>query len=183
MTITSNQWALGAALVSSMLVGNGCVISDGSSLDPDPTPTDTYYTAIEADHVLDTDLGYGAGLFVEYGTGGEWQVWTSCDTKATGTTCKFEVSMTAGSPITAVQRFEFEANDSVESFGDNVLNMYSETATRSDAVHFKTQPGADLEVEILIDGIVAPQYLVWFSDGMVHDGASGSPVVFQPSTP
>jgi hypothetical protein len=35
----------------------------------------------------------------------------------------------------------------------------------------------------VLDGYVAPEFFVWYGNGYVHDGASGSPVVFQPDAP
>ena len=72
---------LGVGLLSAVAV-NACVIwpeddHDDHYVEPDPYIEPTVYTTIDADHVLDTDLGLGAGLFVEYGTGGRWTLWTS----------------------------------------------------------------------------------------------------------
>ena len=120
---------------------------------------------------------------MEYRTGGDWEVWTSCDTKATGATCNYEVNITSAGAISNVESVDVEANDRVDSFNGNAISFFAETATRSDALRFTTEPGADLEVELILDGIVAPPYMVWYADGLVHDGADGSPVVFQPTAP
>jgi hypothetical protein len=160
--------------------------------DDDPYYDDPYYppnqgavyTTIDADHVLDTDLGLGAGMFVEYGVGGRWTLWTSCDTDITGALCNWEAHVSARSgAITDVRELDNESYDYAEYRGDHSLSFYAETGSYSDAVEFYTDPGVLLDVEVVLDGFVAPEYLVWFGNGYVHDGASGSPVVFQPDQP
>ncbi len=165
---------------------SACVISDGTgNVDPIPAPDpfDTVYTSIEPDYVLNTDLGYGTGLFVEYTAGGDWEVWTSCDTRTTGATCDFEVNITATRIVSNLQELELEASDHVQVYNDNTLGLVANTASGSDALRFSTEPGTSVEIELLLDGAIAPEYLVWFSNGQVNDGANGSPVVFQPAAP
>lgn len=166
-----------------------CVIVDDDDYHHDddyyePAVSDAVYTTIDADHVLDTDLGEGAGMFVEYATGGRWTLWTSCDTNVTGALCLWEAHVTARSGgIYDVLEFDTEDFDSVEYFGENGVSFYAETGAFSDAVEFYTEPGTLLEVELVLDGYMAPEYLVWFGNGYVHNGANGSPVVFQPDQP
>ncbi len=180
-------------LVTALLAGvttPACVVDDEDGHHEDTYVNDgtglsqAVYTTIDADHVLDTDLGLGAGMFVEYGIGGRWTLWTSCDTELTGSFCEWEAYVTTqkGS-ITDVLEFDTEGIDSVDTFGGADLNFFAETGLSSDAVEFYTEPGALLEVRLVLDGYESPQYLVWFGNDVVNDGSDGSPVVFQPDQP
>lgn len=141
------------------------------------------YTTIDADHVLDTDLGEGAGLFVEYAVGGRWTLWTSCDTNVTGSLCFWDVSVVPQrGGIFDPLEFDTEGFDAVEAY-ESSLRFYAETGSHTDAVEFYADPGALLEITVTLDGYDAPEYLVWFGNGFVHNGANGLPVVFQPDQP
>ncbi len=164
-----------------------CVIvsdDDDHHQPPPPVADQPYYTTIDADFVLDTNLGEGAGMFVEYGVGGRWNLWTSCDTLITGSLCIWDVRVTALSGgIYDLLEFDTEDYDYTEYLRDNSLVFYAETGSDSDAVEFYTEPGTLLEVELALDGWVAPEYLVWYGNDTVHNGAPRSPVVFQPDQP
>ncbi len=157
---------------------SGCVVVDN-----DPYYDNPVYTTIDADHLLNTDLGYGAGLFVEYTSGGLWRMWTSCDTLLTGTTCDYDVEVLSYSPIEVIEELDTEGWDFVDSVGSSGLRFYAETASHTDGVEFTTSPGALVEIRLGLDGEPAPEYFVWYGNGYIHDGAYGLPVVFQPDKP
>lgn len=165
------------ALCGLVLASSGCLLVSDHAHDS------AVYTTIDADHVLDTVPGEGAALFVEYRSGGTWRLWTTCDTLVSGHSCDFEAHLTASSSIGLVDEIGLEFVDEVRVFEPNALSFYAHTTTQTDAVEFTTAPGAAIEVELLLDGYVAPSYFVWFAAGVVHDGAHGSPVVFEPNTP
>ena len=171
------------------LAASGCILVEDDYYD-DPYydgsyvgVSDVVFTTIDADHVLDTDLGEGAGLFVEYSSGGTWLLWTSCDTFVTGNSCAWDVSVRSNAAIDALAESDLEPYDRVDVLSSNAFNFYSETYTHSDAVEFSTLPGEDVEIDVILDGARANNYLVWFGDGYVHPGAIGGPVVFQPNVP
>jgi hypothetical protein len=169
-------------------MGTGCVIwpsDDGDDIVVvEPPVDDTYYTTVDADQLLDTDLGYGAGLFVEYGTGGRWTLWTSCDSELTGTLCFWDAHVYAHSGyISDLYEYETEDYDYVDYRGDNALTFHAETGSDRDTIEFYADPGAWVEIELVLDGYLSPEFFVWHGDGYVHDGATGSPVVFEPSAP
>jgi hypothetical protein len=63
------------------------------------------------------------------------------------------------------------------------LWFYAQTGSESDGVDFASDPGAPVELELWLDGYIDPQYIYWVGDGVVHEGAGDSPVVFEPNTP
>lgn len=142
-----------------------------------------YYTTVDADFVLNTAFGEGAGVFVEYSSGGVWTVWTSCDAALTGDSCAFDVQVRSTAPVATVDELDMEDFDHVELYDDYDFAMIVDTAYHMDRVMFSTEPGALVEIELAIDGIIDPSYFVWYGNGTVHNGAPESPVVFQPDQP
>jgi len=177
-------------LVVGAFAASGCLFVEDDAYYDDPYHGDSYgydtdvvYTTIDADHVLDTELGEGAGVFVEYTSGGTWLLWTSCDTLITGNTCSWDIAVRSYSAIDALADSDLEAYDRVEVLSGNAFNFYSETYSHSDAVEFGTLPGEQIEIDVILDGYRGNNYLVWYGDGYVHPGAVGGPVVFEPDTP
>jgi len=174
--------SVGAALAVA-LATSGCIVVDDHE-DFEPHHDAPVYTTIDADHLLTTDLGLGAGLFVEYASGGYWTLWTSCDTDVTGSLCYWEANVTArASSIDEVYEWDTEDHDHVDLYGSNGLTFIADTASHTDSVEFRTDPGALVEIEVFLDDYLAPEYFVWYGNGFVHDGTDISPVVFQPDLP
>jgi hypothetical protein len=177
----------GALLGALALGGAGCLFIDdrGPSgyYGDDYYYDDPVYVTIDTDEVLSTDLGEGAGLFVEYRSGGTWRLWTTCDTYVTGYACAFDVYAIAGSSVRNIVADDLEDYDYVDLTGSDSFAFYAETGSDYDAIEFETAAGASLQVELQLDGYVEPGYIFWIGDGRVHEGAPGSPVIFDPSDP
>jgi hypothetical protein len=161
----------------------GCIIVDGDDDDDVVLVDPATYVTIDAGAVLSTTLGEGAGFFVEYQPGGYWTFWTSCDTLLAGTRCYWDAQILGDSTLELTFDEGLEGNDFIERYADNALRFYAITEEDSDLIEVAAEPGALLEVDLLLDGLVAPDYLVWQGNGYVQHGASGSPVVFQPDGP
>lgn len=163
-------------------LSSGCFIYDTEYDNVASAPPGAVYATIDADHTLSTELGEGAAVFIEYQSGGVWRAWTSCDTNLTGYGCAFDVHFSSQSVIETVSTAGLEAEDFVEESGANI-SFYATTYGSSDSIELRTAPGALMTVELVLDGQLAPRYLVWYGNGLVRDGANGSPVVFQPDLP
>jgi hypothetical protein len=169
----------------------GCVIVDDddgyyddhhgyASLPPADNPV---YATIDADQTITTNLGEGAGLFVEYASGGTWRLWTSCDTAVYGGECQWEAYARSSSPILDIFEVDLEGFDEVVPDGSRGLVFYADTAYGSDAIEFTTEPGAPVELSVYLDGVSAPDYVVWFGNAELNEGAFGSPIIFTPDVP
>jgi hypothetical protein len=177
-----------AAAILAASMAPGCIIWDDPEDDyvyvDHPVDT-TVFTTIDADQLLETDLGYGAGVFVEYGAGGRWTVWTSCDSEVNhGQVCYWDVHVRSWAGYVAdVYEYDTEDYDRVDSYGDGTIDFYAETDWDSDSIEFYTDPGASVEIELVLDGYLAPEYFVWYGEGYVHNGSNGTPLVFEPNLP
>lgn len=168
------------ALVATALLASGCYDDHHHHHEDDLDP---YFATVDRGEVLTTELGAGAGLFVEYAEGGRWTLWTSCDTDLSGRPCFWDVYVSAQSAIGSLDTQGFEAGEDVVDYsGDSSLAMFTTTTSGSDGITFSTEPGALIRLEVYLDGVDAPDYLVWFNSG-IQSGAPYNPVVFQPDAP
>jgi len=173
-------------LAAGALCASGCLIIDDHDdhfVDDDVVIDDGHvHERIDADQTLQTELGEGVGLFVEYYSGGTWILWTSCDTYLSDFACDFQVHVLAGSTLGEVATFDFEAGDDVDVVSSDELWFYAVTSTDSETVQLEAAPGEVVEIELWLDGYLEPSFIYWIGDGLVHEGASGSPVIFEPSS-
>ncbi len=112
-----------------------------------------------------------------------WPVTTSDPQAAGGAVCAFEVTVTARSAIGTISGFDLEGYDRIDDYGVDAFGFFAETDYDSDTVEFTADPGALVDIELVLDSVVAPSYFVWYGNGAAQDGAPRSPVVFQPDMP
>lgn len=141
---------------------------------------------IDADQVIESPTGEGVGLFVEYGAGGFWRLWTTCDTNHSAQSCWFDACASivdGSSDIRFAAGEELEGEDRIELFSDGQTCMSVDTDTDIDGVTFETEPGALVRLEVWLDGFLESRYVYWVGDGVLHTGAPTNPVDFAPVSP
>ncbi|MBI4705149.1 MAG: hypothetical protein HY744_28920 [Deltaproteobacteria bacterium] len=163
---------------------SGCVIiSSPEEGDGYVYPAGAVHQTIDAGAVMSTELGEGVGLFVEYASGGRWTVWTSCDTALAHESCYFDVYVTASSVIGKPVGVDLEEGDHIDRHDQAAISLHVDTDWDSDEMRFDTAPGAVVELELVLDGDVLPEYIYWVGGGVMHYGAPTSPVLFEPDVP
>ena len=186
--LTLAMGALGVA-------GTGCIFVDDhhghgdESMpdpgDPDPPQDQISQVAIEADQALSANPGEGVGIFVEYRSGGEWHIWTTCDTFTSKVVCGFDI-FAATHPDQlrgfAADQLE-EGQDSLIDLGNGEIELRADTDSETDGMTVQTDPGAVLDLEVYLDANSAQPFVYWVSDGVIHTGAPSNPVEFIPQTP
>lgn len=158
---------------------------DGGGYTSGPPATEApMLVSIDAGQSLSAVPGEGAGVFVEYGSGGEWRVWTTCDSNATFEGCAFDVFATVeeGATLEVVSGDELEGYDDL-AYDAYAVSFYAETFDDVDGFRFKTTPGAIVRLEAYLGKESAARYVFWIGDGVIHQGAPTNPVDFEPSTP
>lgn len=139
---------------------------------------------IDTDATLNAVPGEGVGVMVEYASGGEWKIRTTCDTNVSAAVCIFDLtaSLKAGT-------FELVESDGVEGL-DNLkvveatqAVLHAETASDTDGMRIKAAPGSILRLEVQLDGKPESRFVYWMSGGVVNEGAPTNPVEFEPSLP
>lgn len=187
---------LTAAAVAAMTT-SGCIFHDDDDhhYDDDghhdneppfePTPDPTLLT-IDTDQIIEAEPGEGAGVFIEYATGGFWRVWTTCDTNYSGQSCQFDVCaaiVNGSSEIRAADGEELEGSDRIELLSDGWTCLLTDTDADTDGMLFETVPGVAVRFEVALDGFFESRYVYWVGDGVLHTGAPTNPVDFVPTTP
>lgn len=150
---------------------------------------------VAPDQALTTDPGQGAGIFVEYASGGHWHLWASCDTGQTGYACEWDLyaQALAGTP-SALKGEGLDASDSVGQPCADSVELATSTTTEIDGVRFDLPPGTGIQLTGSIwddhaGGWVADPRLLYlygdFGDAKpaVRSGLPGDPIDIVPASP
>ena len=138
---------------------------------------------IDTGELLDVEAGVGAGAFIEYEAGGTYRVTTACDAD-NGGDCYWDIVVRPldGAPLIAAGPTDLEGEDSLGFSGDE-LRMVAFTGRDFDGFTLQTEPGAGLELDVLLDDACANRYLFWIGDGALRGGAPSNPIDLVPSEP
>ena len=178
-----------AACLSLGLLGTGCLVVDGSGYSTGSGDVITSAPAI-ADITIDTGVGMsaspgeGVGVFVQYAGDGHWDVFTTCDTSASGASCNFDIVVSAdpGVMISGVQGADLSAGDTLSLNSDGSFRLVTDTDFGTNGVSFDADPGATIEVDVLLDGVSQPSFVDAVSGGVLLQGVPTNPVDFTPAT-
>jgi hypothetical protein len=169
----------------------GCRLSAGiDATDPyysDPTPVASVAEiAIDTGATMSADPGNGVGVFVQYEAGGFWTVFTTCDTAITGAACDFDILVTgldSRTQISNVEGFDLETGDTVSLNSDGSFQLVTSTTFGMNGIIFDADPGATMEIDILLDGGDRPELTYVVSDGVVLEGVPTNPIDLTPAIP
>jgi hypothetical protein len=149
-------------------------------------------SAIDTDAQIDIDAGQGAGIFIEYQSGGHYHVRTSCDTTLSNSPCHWDVIVDpqSGTTISNVAGENLEGSDSVHTYPPPLnepnaspsYQLTTETTTEIDGFTFDIDPGASITVDALLDGACAVPFFFWIGDGALHQGSPSNPLTLVPSS-
>lgn len=145
-------------------------------------------STIDTDAQLVVDAGVGAGVFIEYATGGHYHLRTSCDTTRSNTSCHWDVIITPedGATITNTATENLEANDSFHVYPDQSATVSYQlttvTTTELDGVTFDVDPGAAISVDAFLDDTCALPFFFWQGGGAVHEGSPSNPLQLTPTS-
>lgn len=184
---------LSTLTVSAVLAfaGTGCVVTAG--VDPDvvvvddgpPPPAAIAEISIDPGATMSSRPGEGVGVFVQYDEGGHWSIFTTCDTSITATSCNFDILVSADPRVVLdnVEGTDLESGDSVTLGSDGSINLVTDTAFGTQGLSFDADPGATVELDVLLDGVAQPDYVFVVSDGRLLSGVPSNPVDFSPAAP
>jgi hypothetical protein len=163
---------------------------------PSSGPTNVLKMDIDTGGHLVADPGKAVGIFAEYTAGGQWLLWTTCDTTSSGYLCGFDIvaSVKAGEALAVEnQTADLEDTDKVLRVDDGAVRLIFETDTDTDGVWLTAPAGETLELDAELDGGdpvicdrntgVCQQIVSWPSGGAVQVGAPSNPVDLVPTAP
>ena len=169
---------------SSGQVPNGGTNGDTAPAPSSPSPM---LVEVDTDQTMTADPGQGVGVFVEYGAGGKWHVWWTCDTAKTDQTCAFAVSINATSGnITNANASQLGNTGLMTTPTPSSIEASVTTATEVHGVSFDTNPGAIVTVKASLGGLADGSFLFFVQDGKVNGGFLGklsNPLQLQGKTP
>jgi hypothetical protein len=140
-----------------------------------------------------TDIapGRGAGVFIEYTSGGQWAVSLACDTERSGLACEWDVY---ASPLGAENLVwvdqELDADDGVRENHEGGIDYWTTTSHELDQLWFVGAPREPVSFYVLLDARFvdrdrAPErFVYWVGDaGVLHAGAPSNPIELVPTEP
>jgi hypothetical protein len=147
------------------------------------TPTQS---TIDTDAQLAIDAGIGAGVFIEYASGGHYHVRTACDTTRSNSACNWDIIITpeTGKTISNPASENLSGGDTFLPYQGDASGSYQLTAQTSaevDGVTFDIDPGSAITVDAFLDGTCALPFFFWVGDGAVHQGVPSNPLTLQPT--
>jgi hypothetical protein len=147
---------------------------------------------VDPNQTMNAAPGDGVGVFVQYKTGGHWNVWWTCDTNKTGETCAFDnsVSVSKGTITNVASMSPSLAAPGVTQNAPGTFEAQTTTSTGVDGVTFDTPlTGGQVPVITLdakVNGQDNPGWLFFVQGGQINGGTHDTltdPLMFEPSTP
>ncbi len=160
------------------ILGETPICPDGAA-----NPVQTW---IDVDAQISTHPGEGAGVYIEYATGGHWHLHTTCDVMKDDTPCAWDIIVTPedGRSISNVAPEDLEADtDSVRPYPGATRSdqLVAETSDDLDGITFDTEPQTAIAVDALLGGVCALPYFFWVGEGAAHTGSPSNPLVLVPT--
>jgi len=141
---------------------------------------------VDTDQTMTADPGQGVGVFVEYGTGGKWHIWLTCDTAKTSQECDFTVDATV--TVGTITNLDASQLAGGVATSPTPSSVHARITVSNDVrgVAFTTNPGVALTVRAALSDVTDGSFLFFVQDGKVNGGFQGklsNPLQLQGKTP
>lgn len=173
------------AILSLALVACGYDNSDRERVEPGQSDVTVLSDYIDADSTL-TDITSGAGIFVEYASGGTWKVQTTCDVAASNADCLWDIYAytQVGVNFASIDAIDLESDDDLQASFGGEITLYTTTAGDVDGVSFATNPGEPVTFEFaLVDSSQPEKFFFYASEGAIQAGVASPAIKLTPTTP
>ena len=160
--------------------------SGGTTQSPSGASTAPMLVEVDTDQTMIATPGEGVGVFVEYGAGGKWRVWWTCDTAKTRQSCDFSVSVTAASGTISNLDSSELASGSTTTPTPSRVEAKTTTSSEVHGLFFTTKPGTVITVDAALGTLKDGSFLFFVQDGKVNGGYPGrltNPLQMQGKTP
>lgn len=164
--------------------------NDGYATYYDDTDTEPSTVDVLLDQGVTTDAGTGVALNVSAAAGGGWRIETTCDTPDSGLTCFWDLVVSVpkdAGDLDVSDDSAFSGSDQTIRVDSGSLRVYFETSDELDFVELSGPDGADLTVDVLLDGArdsTVKGFVNWWqSETTLRQGAPSNPVTFHPIQP
>lgn len=149
-------------------------------------------SAIQTDgRMTDIVAGRGAGVFVEYSSGGEWAITVACDTERSGLACEWDVYV---SPLSVEDLALIDEDRDDDDFAgedeEGGVDLLTTTSTELDQMRFVGGAGEAIRLTVLLDARFLDRdpeperFVYWVGEqGVLHAGAPSNPIELVPTEP
>jgi hypothetical protein len=185
-SIARVSWAL---MVTSCGYGSTHEL-DWGDIDVDRQPVEE--AAIQTDATVTNIVpGRGAGVFIEYTSGGTWAVSLACDTERPDLACEWDVyASPLGMENLVLVEPDPDDDDGVRENHQGGIDYWTTTSDELDQLWFVGAPGEAVSFYVLLDGRfvyrdTAPERFVYWvgNEGVLHAGAPSNPIELEPTEP
>lgn len=137
---------------------------------------------IDTDVELEAPPGQGVGTHVEARSGGEWELFFTCDTEVSGYACEFDVivSVEPGASLVDIDSNASSSFDFLRRIDAGAVSLFAHTSYEIDWLRFSTSAGETLRIDVLLDGAYVPETVFWSARGSVRSGAPTMPLELTP---
>ena len=173
-------------------------VYDAGSGGPGATSGQPLLAVVDTGQTLSAPAGQGVGVFIEYQTGGHWNLSWTCDTQLTGRTCPFGIAVALTSPSSGAAAANGATPGTIVNVVDDLVSpdatvtspspselaASSTTGSSLDAIGFDTFPGATITVTVTLSGVENGSFFFFVQDGKVNGGYKGTisdPLMLVPS--
>jgi hypothetical protein len=182
---------------SSVMGGSGGAVPSTSAGPPASTSSNNgapsehpILAIVDTNQTMTAAPGQGAGVFAEYDSGGQWNVFWMCGPLEDGgdAPCPFDVKISVGSGTIATPATQgFQTTDTLTVSSTQIEAVTSTSVTQGqEGVTFTTTPGATITLSASIAGQYDGEYVFFVEGGKVDDGFTGTvtdPIMLQGSKP
>ena len=157
-----------------------------STVDSGTSPVTPLLVDVDPNKTLTATPGEGVGIFIEYQTGGHWNIWWTCDTNKTGLNCLFDIQGSIASGALAnVAAQSAQPSDTLKSTA-TTFEATTTTTTGIDGVTFDAPLGAIVTLTATIGGLQDGAFFFFVQNGEVNGGYTGAltdPLEVEASSP
>jgi hypothetical protein len=146
---------------------------------------------VDPNQTMNASPGDGVGVFIQYMSGGHWDVWWTCDTNKTNLSCAFDNVVTvATGAISNLQGQSLGPSDSVTQQSSQKIEAVTTTSTGISGMTFDTPLSAGqtpvITVSSALNGCDYGQYFFFVQNGAINGNYQGmltDPLMLEPKVP
>ena len=157
-----------------------------------PTSPSPMLVSVDTDQVMNADPGQGVGIFTEYGAGGKWHIWWTCDTAVSKQQCDVSLAATAATgTIDALNSDALQGTGTVATPDPTRVEVHVTTTDQVHGITFTSTPGAVVTLEATVGGLTEGpgtnhSFFFFVQNGKINGGYTGpltNPLQLQGSKP
>jgi hypothetical protein len=167
--------------------GGGSSSGGGAGTGPSPKPM---LVVVDPNQTMNATPGEGVGVFVQYTTGGHWNIWWTCDTNKTGEQCAFDNTVTVSTgTIDNLAGQQLEKGDTATQASAQSVEAQTTTTTNVDGITFDTPTSSGqipvITLDAKLNGIESDGFIFFVEDREINGGYQGmltDPLLLEPLT-